>query len=123
MAFAKEYAKKSSEYVVCPPVSSWKACAKISLDDLASQNPLVSILGLLLLVFLDPLVEERGLLLLVFLGLFGLGLPLLLHTLDALLNVHHQAWARLLGCQEKTKAQGYKDRLMTNCSLSNRIVS
>ena len=82
---------------------------------------------MLLLAFLDPLVEELGSLLLVFSAnssrLFGLGLPLLLHTLDALLNVHHQAWARLLRCQEKTKAEGYKTGLMTNCSLSNRIVS
>ena len=70
---------------------------------------------MLLLAFLDPLVEGLGLLLLLLTAesnrLFGLGLPLLLHTLDALLNVHHQAWARLLRCQEKTKAEGYKDRV------------
>ena len=85
---------------------------------LVPQNPLVVILGVLLLPFLDPLVEESGLLLLVFLGLFGLGLPLLLHTLDALLNVHHRAWARLLGCQEKTKTQGYRNSVLFLTGLS-----
>ena len=106
-------------YEVCPPVSSWKACAKISLDDLATclSKPTCSNTCRVTACLSWPTCS-RTWLVTIYMSfsadssrLFGLGLPLLLHTLDALLNVHHQAWARLLGCQEKTKAQGYKDRV------------